>query len=329
MSKPAEKKTDPDFCIPTFDDVEVAHERIKPFIHRTPVLTSSYMNALSGAQLFFKCENFQKAGAFKVRGASNAVFGLDAQTAETGVATHSSGNHALSLSYAAGQRGIPVTVVMPRTAPDAKKAAVRGYGGTVVECEPSTSSREEVFAEVVARSGADFVHPYNDHRVIAGQATCSKELVDEVNDLDAVVAPIGGGGMISGSCLTLSNIAPNTKIYAAEPLNADDAWRSFKAGHIIADDAPQTVADGLKVPLKELTWHFVSNHVEDILLATEQEIIDAMYLTWQRMKIVIEPSSAVPLAVILKNREVFAGKRVGIIITGGNVDLNKLPWMQT
>jgi threonine dehydratase len=314
--------------IPTYEDVIEAHARIEPYIHRTPVLTSSYFNELTGAHLFFKCENFQKAGAFKVRGACNAVFGLDDETAKKGVATHSSGNHALSLSYAAGRRGIPVTVVMPRTAPEAKKAAVRGYGGTVVECEPSTTSREAVFAEVVAASGAEFVHPYNDPRVIAGQATCSKELVEDIADLDAIVAPIGGGGMISGSCLTLSNMSPDTKIYAAEPLNADDAYRSFKAGHIIADDAPQTVADGLKVPLKELTWHFVSNHVEDILLATEQEIIDAMYLTWQRMKIVIEPSCAVPLAVILKNRAVFEGKRVGVIITGGNVDLNKLPWMQ-
>ncbi len=315
--------------IPTYDDVIAAHARIEPHIHRTPVLTSNYFNELTGAQLFFKCENFQKAGAFKVRGASNAVFGLDDETAAKGVATHSSGNHALSLSYAAGRRGIPVTVVMPRTAPEAKKAAVRGYGGTVVECEPSTTSRETVFAEVVAESGAEFVHPYNDPRVIAGQGTCSKELVEDIADLDAVVAPIGGGGMISGSCLTLSNISPDTRVYAAEPLNADDACRSFKAGHIIADDAPQTVADGLKVPLKELTWHFVSNHVEDILLATEQEIIDAMYLTWQRMKIVIEPSCAVPLAVILKNRAVFEGKRIGVIITGGNVDLNKLPWLQS
>jgi len=239
--------------IPTFDDVKAAHARIMPYIHRTPVLTSSYFNSLAGAELFFKCENFQKASAFEVRGASNAVFGLDEKTAQKGVATHSSGNHALSLTYAAGCRGIPVTVVMPRTAPETKKAAVRGYGGTVVECEPSTSSREAVFAEVVAQSGADFVHPYNNHRVIAGQATCSKELIEDIGDLDAVVAPIGGGGMISGSCLTLSNIAQNTKIYAAEPVNADDACRSFKSGHIIADDAPETVADGLKVPLKELT----------------------------------------------------------------------------
>ena len=282
--------------IPTFEDVQQAHERIKPYIHRTPVLTSSYFNGLTGAALFFKCENFQKAGAFKARGATNAVFGLSEADAKKGVATHSSGNHGLSLSYAAGRRAIPATVVMPRTAPEAKKAAVRGYGGRVVECEPSISSREAVFAEVVAETGADFVHPYNDPRVIAGQATCSLELNEEVGPLDAVVAPIGGGGMVSGSCLTLSNISPKTKIYAAEPNNADDAYRSFKAGHIIADDAPQTIADGLKVPLKERTWHFVSNYVTDILLATEEEIIDAMYLAWQRMKIVIEPSSAVPLA---------------------------------
>jgi len=313
--------------IPDFDDVLKAHERIKPHIHRTPVLTSSFMNELTGAELFFKCENFQKAGAFKVRGASNAVFGLSDDKVTKGVATHSSGNHALSLSYAAGRRGIACTVVMPRTAPEAKKAAVKGYGGVVVECEPSTSSREEVFAQVVAKSGADFVHPYNDPRVIAGQGTCSLELHEDAGPLDAIIAPIGGGGMISGTCLTLSNIAPDTKIYAAEPKNADDAYRSFKAGHIIADDAPQTVADGLKVPLKELTWHFVSRHVEDILVASEQEIIDAMYLTWQRMKIVMEPSSAVPLATILKNKHLFAGKRVGVIITGGNVDLAKLPWI--
>ncbi len=313
--------------IPTFGDVLAAHERIAPHIHRTPVLTSSYLNALTGAELFFKCENFQKAGAFKARGASNAVFGLTEAQAARGVATHSSGNHGLSLSYAAGRRGIPCTVVMPRTAPQAKKDAVQGYGGRVVECEPSTTSREAVFAEVLKETGAEFVHPYNDPRVIAGQATCSRELLEQVGELDAVVAPIGGGGMISGTCLTLSTLAPGVEIYAAEPRNADDAARSFRAGHIIADDAPETVADGLKVPLKELTWHFVKNYVEDILTAEEDEIVEAMKLTWKRMKIVIEPSCAVPLATILKNRDRFAGKRVGVVITGGNVDLDKLPWM--
>nr|WP_309501621.1 beta-hydroxyaspartate dehydratase BhcB [uncultured Roseovarius sp.] len=319
--------------IPTFEDMKAAHERVKPHIHRTPVLTSSYLDELTGAQLFFKCENFQKAAAFKVRGACNAVFGLSEADAAKGVCTHSSGNHALSLSYAAGRRGIPCNVVMPRTAPQAKKDAVRGYGGKITECEPSTSSREAVFAEVQTATGGDFVHPYNDPRVIAGQGTCSRELLEQVQadhggGLDMVVAPIGGGGMISGTCLTLSNIAPEVQIIAAEPEQADDACRSFKAGHIIADDAPDTVADGLKVPLKELTWHFVSNHVTDILTASEDEIIDAMKLIWKRMKIVMEASSAVPLATVLKNKDRFAGKRVGIIVTGGNVDLDLLPWLK-
>ena len=316
-----------ELTLPTFEDVKSAHERIKPHIHRTPVLTSSYFNDLVGAEIFFKCENFQKAGAFKVRGASNAVFGLTEEDAKKGVATHSSGNHALSLSYAAGRRGIPCHVVMPRTAPDAKKAAVRGYGGIITECEPSTTSREAVFADVQAMTGANFVHPYNDPRVIAGQGTCIREFMEQTDGLDMMVAPIGGGGMISGTCVTLSTIAPEVQIIAAEPEQADDAFRSFKAGHIIADDAPNTIADGLKVPLKELTWHFVSNHVTDILTASEQEIIDAMKLTWQRMKIVMEPSCAVPVATILKNKEKFAGKRIGVIVTGGNVDLDKLPWI--
>lgn len=317
--------------IPKYDDMLAAHERVKPHIHRTPVLTSAYVNGLAGCEVFFKCENFQKAGAFKVRGASNAVFGLSDAEAQNGVCTHSSGNHALSLSYAAGRRGIPCNVVMPRTAPEAKKAAVRGYGGTITECEPSTSSREEVFAQVQARTGGNFVHPYNDPRVIAGQGTCSRELLEQMQDfggrLDMVVAPIGGGGMISGTCLTLSHLAPDVQVIAAEPEQADDAFRSFKAGHIIADDAPETVADGLKVPLKDLTWHFVKNHVSDILTASDPEIVEAMKLIWQRMKIVVEPSSAVPLATILKKPDVFAKKRVGVILTGGNVDLAKLPWL--
>ena len=312
--------------IPGFKDMVAAHDLIAPHIHRTPVLTSSYIDDLIGAQLFFKCENFQKAGAFKVRGASNAVFSLPDAVAGRGVCTHSSGNHALSLSYAAGRRAIPCHVVMPHTAPQAKKDAVIGYGGTITECEPSTSSREAVFAEVQARTGGDFVHPYNDPRVIAGQGTCAREVLEQTGGVDMLVAPIGGGGMISGSCLTLSHLAPEVQVIAAEPEQADDACRSFKAGHIIADDAPDTVADGLKVPLKELTWHFVSRHVADVLTVSEPEIVAAMKLIWKRMKIVVEPSSAVALAVVLKNRGRFAGRRVGIILTGGNVDLDALPW---
>ncbi|MEM6942201.1 MAG: beta-hydroxyaspartate dehydratase BhcB [Pseudomonadota bacterium] len=316
-----------EMIVPTWADVVAAHERIAPHIRRTEVVTNEALDRQVGANLFFKCENLQPPGAFKVRGASNAVFGLTDAQAERGVATHSSGNHALCLSYAAGRRGIPCNVVMPRTAPQAKKDAVIGYGGKITECEPSTTSREETFAKVQAETGGDFVHPYNDPRVIAGQATCSKEFLEQVQDLDILVAPIGGGGMISGTCLTVSSVAPHVKIYAAEPAQADDAMRSLKAGRIIADDAPITIADGLKVPLKELTWHFVSRHVTDILTASEQEIVDAMKLSWKRLKLVIEPSCAVPLAVILKNPDIFAGKRVGVIITGGNVDLDKLPWI--
>ncbi len=312
--------------IPTYDDMLAAHERIKPHIRHTPVRTSNYLNELTGAQLFFKCENLQEPGAFKVRGASNAVFGLSDSQAQKGVATHSSGNHASCLSYAAMLRGIPCNVVMPRTAPQAKKDTVRRYGGRITECEPSTSSREETFAKVQAETGGDFVHPYNDGRVIAGQGTCAKEFMEQTDGLECVVAPIGGGGMISGSCLTLSTLAPETQVIAAEPEQADDAYRSFKAGHIIADDAPKTIADGLLVPLKDLTWHFVSEHVSEIYTASEREIIDAMKLTWKHLRVVMEPSSAVPLATVLKNPDVFKGKRVGIIITGGNVDLDKLPW---
>lgn len=315
--------------IPTYQDMLDAHERIKPHINRTPIRTSDYLNELTGAQLFFKCENFQEPGAFKVRGASNAVFGLSDEQARNGVATHSSGNHASCLSYAAMRRGIPCNVVMPRTAPQAKKDTVRRYGGVITECEPSTTSREETFARVQAETGGDFVHPYNDPRVIAGQGTCSKEFMEQVDGLDMMVAPIGGGGMISGTCLTLSTLAPEVQIIASEPEQADDAYRSFKAGHIIADDAPQTIADGLLVPLKERTWHFVSNYVTDIYTASEEEIIDAMKITWKHLRIVMEASCAVPLATILKNKEKFAGKRVGVIVTGGNVDLDKLPWMQS
>lgn len=313
--------------LPGWEDVLAAHERIAPHIHRTPVLTSSFLDELTGARLFFKCENFQKAGAFKVRGATNAVFGLPDEAAPRGVATHSSGNHALSLSYAAGRRGIPCHVVMPRTAPQAKKDAVRAYGGRITECEPSTSSREAVFAEVQAETGADFVHPYNDPRVIAGQATCSREMLEQVEGLEAIVAPIGGGGMVSGTCLTCASVAPQVAVWGAEPAQADDAARSLAAGRIIADDAPETVADGLKVPLKDLTWAFVSRHAAGILTAEESEIVAAMRLTWARMKVVIEPSCAVPLAVILKNPETFRGRRVGVVLTGGNVDLDRLPWL--
>jgi threonine dehydratase len=290
-------------------------------------MTSSYINAMTGADLFFKCENFQKAGAFKARGAVNAVFGLSDQQAASGVATHSSGNHGQALSYAAGRRGIKATVVMPNNAPLPKKSAVRGYGGEVIECMPTNAAREQALEAFVSQSGAEFIHPYNDARVIAGQATCALELIEDAGPLDAIVAPIGGGGLVAGTCLTATNCAPDTLIFAAEPSNADDAWQSFRAGKIIEHDAPDTIADGLKTNLGALTWHFVSRYVKDILLASEAEIVDAMFLTWERMKIIIEPSCAVPLAVITKNPKLFSGKKIGVILTGGNVDLHKLPWL--
>ena len=311
--------------IPTFDDVLAARERIAPYVHNTPVMTSSYLNQLSAADLYFKCENLQKVGAFKARGACNAVFGLDDSTAARGVATHSSGNHAGALSYAAARRGISATVVMPRTAPETKKAAVRSYGGRILECEPTQAAREALLAQVISETGSDLVHPYDDKRVISGQATCVLELQREIGDLDAVVAPVGGGGLVSGTCLTLSQLSPQTRIFAAEPEKADDAYRSFQAGEIVLRDGQQSIADGLNTNLKPRTWHFVSNYVEDILLVSEAEILAAMYLTWQRMKVIIEPSSAVPLAAILRHRERFQGLRVGVIITGGNVELQSCP----
>ncbi len=314
--------------IPDFESVLEARERISPIVHRTPVLTSRALDRLTGASLYFKCENFQKTGSFKVRGAANAVLGLSGERAAKGVATHSSGNHGLALSFAAGLRGIPCRVAMPRTAPAVKRLAVEGYGGQIVECEASTASREAALERVCAATEAEFVHPYDDPRVIAGQATCSAEFLEQAGPLDILIAPIGGGGMVSGACLAVSAWSPETSVWAAEPEQADDAFRSLRAGRIVADDAPETVADGLKVPLRALTWHFVSRRVAGILTVSESEIVDAMRLLWTRTKLVAEPSSAVPLAAILKRRDVFADKRVGVVLTGGNVDLDRLPWMR-
>ena len=311
--------------IPSFDDVLGAQRRIAPYVHRTPVLTSSQLNRLTGAELYFKCENLQKVGAFKARGACNAVLGLSDGDAVRGVAAHSSGNHAAALCYAAAQRGINATVVMPRNAPAAKKAAVRGYGGKIIECEPTQAAREAAIAELVASSGVEEIHPFNDARVIAGQGTCALELIEQVEGLDCVITPIGGGGLISGTCLTLSARAPAVEIYGAEPANADDARRSFEAGELVEIETPQTVADGLKTNLKPMTWQFLRDHARGVLVASEEQILDAMYLTWERMKMIIEPSAAVPLAAMLRNPEIFRGRRVGVVVTGGNVDLKNCP----
>ena len=313
--------------LPDYDDVCRAQERIAPWIHRTPILTSATFDAMTGATLFFKCENFQKAGAFKSRGAVNAVFGLDETDARRGVATHSSGNHGMALARAAACRGIDCTVVMPETAPRAKVAAVRGYGGSVVFCAPRNTARQQTLDEIVAESGANVVPPYDDARVIAGQGTCAKELLEDVEGLDMVIAPIGGGGLVAGTALSCRALSPTTRLLAAEPANADDAYRSLAAGERLVEDAPDTIADGLKASLGELNWDIVRRHVDEILLAQEAAIVEAMHLIWQRMKIIIEPSCALPLAAILHHPERFAGQRVGVILTGGNVDLDRLPWL--
>lgn len=313
--------------LPTFDDVVAAHERIRPHVHRTPVLTSSHLDGLAGARLFLKCENLQKIGAFKARGACNAVFGLSQEQAARGVLTHSSGNHGQALAFAAAKRGIPATIVMPETSARPKLDAVRGYGGRVVTCAPGTKAREDAVAAELERTGAEIVHPYADARVIAGQGTCARELIEEAGPIDAIVAPVGGGGLISGTCIAAHAMAPGIRVFAAEPANADDAFRSKEAGRLIEDDAPQTIADGLRASLKPITFHYVQNDVDAVLTVAETEIVAAMRLVWERLKIIIEPSSAVAVAAVLKNAQHFAGQTVGIIVTGGNVDLDRLPWM--
>jgi len=312
---------------PTLEDIREAHRRIQPFIHRTPVLTSATIDRMAGGEIFFKCENLQKAGAFKIRGACNAVFSLSDDEAKRGVATHSSGNHAAALALAAQWRGISAHVVMPETAPHVKKLAVAGYGAEILFCKPTLEARERALAEVVARTGANVVHPYNDLRVITGQGTAAVELCEQVQNLDLVVAPVGGGGLVSGTAVAVSLVSPKTAVIAAEPERADDAYRSLKSGHIVPSVHPNTIADGLLTSLGDLTFPILQRHVKDIVLVSEEAIVEAMRCLWERMKILVEPSAAVPLAAVLSRRLEVGGRRVGIILSGGNVDLDRLPWI--
>jgi threonine dehydratase len=311
---------------PTLEDIRRAAERIRPYAHRTPVLTCAALDRQAGARLYLKCENLQKVGAFKFRGACNAVMSLTEDDASRGVATHSSGNHAQALALAAQLRGIPAYIVMPDNAPAVKKAAVAGYGGRITYCEPTLQARESTLARVVAETGATFVHPYNDARVIAGQGTAALELLEDVADLDVVMAPVGGGGLLSGTALAVAGLSPRTRVLAAEPEGADDAWRSLQAGRIIPSVNPRTVADGLLTSLGELTYPVIRDHVEAIVTVSEGAIIAAMRYVWERAKLVIEPSAAVPLAVFWENKVDLRGLRVGVIVSGGNVDLDRLPW---
>lgn len=312
--------------VPSKNNIESAHERIKNYIHRTPILTSCNIDSIAKSRLFFKCENLQKVGAFKMRGASNAILSLSKDELKNGVATHSSGNHAAALSKAAKDFGIGAYIVMPENAPQIKKNAVESYGGKIVFCRPTLEAREKTLEEVVKRTNAVFIHPYNNDKIIEGQATCAKEIYEDCNNLDFIIAPVGGGGLISGTALSTHYFSPSTKVIAAEPKGADDAFRSLRDGKIYPSVNPQTIADGLRTSLTEKTFNIISNYVSEIITVDEDSIIGAMKLIWERMKIIIEPSSAVPLAAVLENKEKFNDKNIALILSGGNVDLNNLPW---
>jgi len=312
--------------LPAFPDIQSAHKLIKPFIHKTPVLSSQSINQLMGCELFFKCENFQKVGAFKFRGAANAVFSLTEEEALSGVGTHSSGNHAAALALAAKMRGIKAHIVMPSNAPEIKKIAVAGYGAQITFCEPTLKAREETLQKIGDDLKLTIVHPYNNFNVICGQGTASLELLEEIGSLDVVMCPVGGGGLLSGTAIATRALNPGCKVIAAEPAGADDAFRSFRDGYIHPSVNPKTIADGLLTSLGELNFAVIQQTVDEIITTPEESIIAAMRMIWERMKIIIEPSSAVPLAVVMDNREKFAGKRIGIILSGGNVELTKLPF---
>ena len=310
----------------TLKDIEAAHERIRPFIHRTPVFTNSSLNKLSGAELYFKCDNFQKVGSFKIRGATNTVEQLTIEELNRGVATTSSGNHGAALSMAVTRRGGKTKVVMPNNTPEIKVNNVERNGGEVVWCEPEQESRESVLKELIEKTGAVVVHPYNDERIMAGQGTCAKELLEDYPDLDTIVSPVSGGGLLSGTLLSSKALKANIQVFGAEPVEADDAYRSLKLGKIVPNETINTICDGLRAQIGTLTFPVIADLVDDIITVTEEEIIDSMRMIWERLKMIVEPSSSITLGAVLKNKDKFNGKKVGLIISGGNVDLDHLPW---
>ena len=312
----------------SIDDIRAAAGRIKNVGHRTPILTSQILDEMTGRKLFFKCENFQKVGAFKLRGGWNAVSMLSDEDAAKGVCTHSSGNHAQAVAFSAMKRGITSYIVMPNNVPDVKLDAVKGYGANIILCEPTLEARKTTLDEIVKKTGALVVHPFNNPNVIAGQGTVALEMIEDLGKLDAIIAPIGGGGLMSGTCITTRSLLPEAKLFGAEPAGADDAYRSLKEGKIIPQTDPDTICDGLLTSLGEYTWNILKDHLEAIYTVTDDEVINAMRLVWERMKIIIEPSSATAVAVVLKSefRALEGLEKVGIILTGGNVELSKLPF---
>jgi threonine dehydratase len=312
--------------VPKLEDIQAAAQRIDRYIHNTPVLTSQTFDNQVKSKIFLKCENFQKVGAFKIRGATNAVFTLSEDQLERGVVTHSSGNHGAAVAMAARHRGIKAFVVMPKNAPKVKINAVRGYGADVLLCEPTLADRERKTETIRSKHGAYLIHPFNDPQVVAGQGTIGLELIGQVPELDMIIGPIGGGGLMSGISTAAKAVNPRIHLYGAEPRGADDAYRSLKANKLVTHQTPDTIADGLLTVLSPLTFSILSDNLVDIITVTDEEIISAMRFIWERMKIIIEPSSAVPVAAVLKHPQRFSDHRVGIVITGGNVDLSKLPW---
>ena len=310
----------------TLKEIELAHDRIRSFIHRTPILTNKSLNELSGASLYFKCENFQKVGAFKIRGATNTVEQLSQAEIDKGVVTTSSGNHGAALSMAVTRRGGRTKVVMPNNTPKIKVNNVERNGGEVIWCEPEQSSRESVLADLVEQTGAIVVHPYNHERIVAGQGTCAKELMEDEPNLDMIVCPVSGGGLLSGTLLAAKGMKPEIMVYGAEPSEADDAYRSLQKGEIVANETIDTICDGLRAQIGDVTFPIIQNYVDGIITVTETEIIEAMKMVWDRMKIIVEPSSVITLGALLKSKNKFSGKKVGLILSGGNVDLNQLPW---
>ncbi|MDH3710545.1 MAG: pyridoxal-phosphate dependent enzyme [Cyclobacteriaceae bacterium] len=309
--------------VPSLQDLRDAHERIKPFVHRTPVFHSELIDQAAGTSVFFKCENLQKVGAFKMRGATNAVLCLSDAQRSSGVATHSSGNHAQALAKAAKIVGCQAFIVMPETAPKVKVNAVKAYGAEIIFCAPTLQAREDTLKEVQERTGAAFIHPFDDYRVIAGQATAALELMEEIKDLDIFMTPVGGGGLLAGTALAVHYLQPQSQVMAGEPSGADDAYRSLQTGEIQPSVNPDTIADGLLTSLSTKTFGIIKQYVSRIITVDDQEIKQAMRLLWERMKIVVEPSGAVPLAAVLQQPQLFAGKPIGIIISGGNVDLDQ------
>ena len=312
----------------SMDDVIAASKRIEGHGHRTPILTNKTIDELTGKKIFFKCENFQKIGAFKFRGGWNTISSLSGEEASKGVCTHSSGNHAQAVAYAAMKRNIPAHIVMPRNAPKVKIQAVEGYRANITLCEPTLKARRETLEKIAKKTGAYIVHPFNEPKVIAGQGTCAMEMIEDIGDLDAICAPIGGGGLMSGTCIAARSMLPNVRLFGAEPKGADDAYQSLKKGKLIPQNNPKTICDGLLTSMGENTWNILKDHLEDIITVSDEEVVTAMKLIWERMKIIIEPSCATPLAAVLtpEFRELENIETIGIILTGGNVDLSKLPF---